>query len=142
MVKGKVTRKSKKTKRTKLSPDKKEETLEKEFEQEALFSGITKQTKTFIYILIALVIIFGIVFYSIKIYNPEVTKTGYKGNPFHQDINGFWDGEVLLGNTIFGCLDSPSKGRVILDGQNISRLTENELAQIRGKKNRVYLSKI
>jgi len=35
---------------------------------------------------------------------------------------------------MIGCLDSPSKGRVILDGQNISRLTENELAQIRGKK--------
>jgi putative ABC transport system ATP-binding protein len=33
-----------------------------------------------------------------------------------------------------GCLDLPSKGKVILDGQDISNLGESELAQIRGKK--------
>jgi len=33
-----------------------------------------------------------------------------------------------------GCLDLPSKGKVILDGQDISNLAESELAQIRGRK--------
>ena len=33
-----------------------------------------------------------------------------------------------------GCLDIPSKGEIILDGYKISRLSESELAQIRGKK--------
>lgn len=33
-----------------------------------------------------------------------------------------------------GCLDLPSKGKVILDGQDISNLGESELAQIRGRK--------
>ena len=33
-----------------------------------------------------------------------------------------------------GCLDIPSKGHIFLDGQDISKLSESELAQIRGKK--------
>ncbi|MBW3011061.1 ABC transporter ATP-binding protein [Candidatus Woesearchaeota archaeon] len=33
-----------------------------------------------------------------------------------------------------GCLDLPTKGSVILDGQDISKLSESELAQIRGRK--------
>jgi putative ABC transport system ATP-binding protein len=33
-----------------------------------------------------------------------------------------------------GCLDIPTKGVVLLSGQNISSLTESELAQIRGRK--------
>lgn len=33
-----------------------------------------------------------------------------------------------------GCLDTPSEGHIILDGYDISELTESELAQIRGKK--------
>ncbi len=35
---------------------------------------------------------------------------------------------------MIGCLDIPTKGEVYLDGQNISRLSESSLAQIRGKK--------
>lgn len=35
---------------------------------------------------------------------------------------------------MIGCLDIPSKGRIFLDGQDISHLSESELAQIRGKK--------
>ncbi|HDN83359.1 MAG TPA: ABC transporter ATP-binding protein [Candidatus Altiarchaeales archaeon] len=35
---------------------------------------------------------------------------------------------------IIGCLDVPTKGEVFLDGKNISQLSENELAMIRGKK--------
>jgi len=33
-----------------------------------------------------------------------------------------------------GCLDIPSKGHIFLDGQDISKLSESGLAQIRGKK--------
>ena len=35
---------------------------------------------------------------------------------------------------MIGCLDVPTKGKVLLDGQDISKLGESELAQIRGKK--------
>jgi len=35
---------------------------------------------------------------------------------------------------IVGCLDLPSKGHVFLAGQDISKMSENELARIRGKK--------
>lgn len=35
---------------------------------------------------------------------------------------------------MIGCLDVPTRGRVILDGHDISKLTESELAQIRGRK--------
>lgn len=33
-----------------------------------------------------------------------------------------------------GCLDVPTKGRIILDGKDISKLSESKLAQIRGRK--------
>jgi len=35
---------------------------------------------------------------------------------------------------LVGCLDVPTKGDIYLDGNNISKLTESDLAQIRGKK--------
>ena len=35
---------------------------------------------------------------------------------------------------MIGALDIPSKGRVILDGKDISKLDESDLAQLRGKK--------
>lgn len=35
---------------------------------------------------------------------------------------------------LVGCLDVPSKGSILLDGQDISRLSESNLAQIRGRK--------
>lgn len=35
---------------------------------------------------------------------------------------------------MIGCLDIPTKGRIFLDGKDISHLTESNLAQIRGKK--------
>lgn len=33
-----------------------------------------------------------------------------------------------------GCLDIPSKGAILLEGQDISKMSESKLAQIRGKK--------
>lgn len=33
-----------------------------------------------------------------------------------------------------GCLDIPTKGAILLDGKDISKMTESDLAQIRGKK--------
>jgi len=35
---------------------------------------------------------------------------------------------------MIGCLDIPTKGKVFLDGNDISKLSESDLAQIRGKK--------
>jgi putative ABC transport system ATP-binding protein len=35
---------------------------------------------------------------------------------------------------LVGCLDVPSKGEIYLAGQNISKLSESDLAQIRGRK--------
>ncbi len=35
---------------------------------------------------------------------------------------------------MIGCLDIPTKGEIYLDGHNISKLSESELAQIRGRK--------
>ena len=35
---------------------------------------------------------------------------------------------------LIGCLDIPTKGKVFLENHDISRLTESNLAQIRGKK--------
>lgn len=38
------------------------------------------------------------------------------------------------GMNMIGCLDLPTKGTVLLDGYDISKLTESSLAQIRGRK--------
>ncbi len=35
---------------------------------------------------------------------------------------------------LVGCLDVPTRGEIYLDGQNISKLSESDLAQIRGRK--------
>ncbi len=35
---------------------------------------------------------------------------------------------------MIGCLDIPTKGEILLDGTNIAKLTESDLAAIRGKK--------
>lgn len=35
---------------------------------------------------------------------------------------------------LLGCLDVPTKGRVLLAGRDISKMSEDELAQVRGKK--------
>ena len=35
---------------------------------------------------------------------------------------------------ILGCLDRPTRGRYFLDGEEVSQLNENQLAQVRNKK--------
>jgi putative ABC transport system ATP-binding protein len=35
---------------------------------------------------------------------------------------------------LIGCLDVPTKGEILLDGKNISKMSESNLAQIRGRK--------
>ena len=42
-------------------------------------------------------------------------------------------GKTTLVNQI-GCLDTPTKGEIFLDGKKVSSLNENELAKVRGKK--------
>lgn len=42
-------------------------------------------------------------------------------------------GKSTLLNMI-GCLDTPTRGRIFLDGKDILKMSESELAQIRGKK--------
>ena len=42
-------------------------------------------------------------------------------------------GKSTLINMV-GCLDIPTKGKVFLEGQDISKLSESKLAQIRGQK--------
>ena len=34
---------------------------------------------------------------------------------------------------IVGCLDTPSKGQYILNGQDVSRMSDNQLAEVRNK---------
>jgi len=35
---------------------------------------------------------------------------------------------------IIGCLDTPTKGEILLEGKNVSNFSEDKLAQIRGQK--------
>jgi putative ABC transport system ATP-binding protein len=48
-------------------------------------------------------------------------------------IGSSGSGKSTLMNLV-GCLDTPSKGSVLLDGQDIAHLSESNLAQIRGRK--------
>ena len=43
---------------------------------------------------------------------------------------------------IIGCLDIPDSGDYILNGEYVDSCTENELSEIRGKKNWIYISAI
>jgi putative ABC transport system ATP-binding protein len=62
-----------------------------------------------------------------------------KGLHFHVNVKDFvalmgpsGSGKSTTMNMI-GCLDLPTKGRIFLKGQDISRLSESHLAQIRGQ---------
>lgn len=54
-------------------------------------------------------------------------------NEFIAIIGSSGSGKSTIMN-IVGCLDKPSKGKVFLDGQDISKLSESDLATLRGKK--------
>ncbi len=56
-----------------------------------------------------------------------------EGGEFLAIMGSSGSGKTTAMNMI-GCLDLPSKGRVLLESRDISRLDENELAKIRGRK--------
>ncbi len=61
-----------------------------------------------------------------------ITTTIYKGE--YVTIEGpSGSGKSTCMNMI-GCLDLPTKGEILLDGQNINNFSESDLAQLRGKK--------
>jgi putative ABC transport system ATP-binding protein len=62
----------------------------------------------------------------------EVTLTVYKSD-FIAIIGPSGSGQSTLMNVI-GCLDAPTSGKYWLDGEEISRLKENKLAEIRNQK--------
>jgi putative ABC transport system ATP-binding protein len=41
---------------------------------------------------------------------------------------------------IIGCLDTPTKGRYVFEGEDVSSLTDNELAEIRNRKIGLYFN--
>lgn len=77
-----------------------------------------------------------------KVYNPgqrtelkvlkEINMEIKKGD-FITIFGPSGSGKSTLLNMI-GCLDRPTSGKVLIDGKNTSRLSDDELAKIRGKK--------
>jgi putative ABC transport system ATP-binding protein len=68
-----------------------------------------------------------------KIYANDDISMKIGENEFVFIVGKSGSGKSTLINMI-GSLDYPTKGRVLLDGQDISDLDESELAQVRGKK--------
>ena len=56
-----------------------------------------------------------------------------KKNDFLAILGPSGSGKSTILNSI-GCLDLPTRGEIYLDGRNIAKLSESDLAQIRGKK--------
>lgn len=55
-----------------------------------------------------------------------------KSNEYVALMGPSGSGKSTLMNMI-GCLDTPSKGTYVLNGQDVSRMTDNELAEVRNK---------
>jgi len=79
----------------------------------------------------------------------DVSKFYYMGESVVKALNGLdfkvYEGEFVAimgpsgsgkstGMNLIGSLDVPTKGKILLDGQDISLMEESDLAQIRGKK--------
>ncbi|MBI2673508.1 ATP-binding cassette domain-containing protein, partial [Candidatus Woesearchaeota archaeon] len=62
----------------------------------------------------------------------NISMTVYKGQ-FLAITGNSGSGKSTVMHLI-GCLDIPSKGKLFLDTNDVSKLTESELAQIRGRK--------
>ena len=50
-------------------------------------------------------------------------------------------GKSTLMNML-GCLDTPTSGSYFLNNVDVSKMTDNELAEIRNQRNRIYFSDI
>lgn len=70
-----------------------------------------------------------------KVHFPALKGISLRINPadFIAIMGPSGSGKSTLVN-LLGCLDIPTKGRIFLDGKDISRLSESTLAQIRGRK--------
>jgi len=84
-----------------------------------------------------------------KIYQTEVLKTVALDNVSFEVQRGEYvaimgpsgSGKSTLMH-IIGALDKPTSGTYFLDGQNVSKLDDDKLAEIRNTKNRFYFSGI
>ncbi|MFT4313360.1 MAG: ABC transporter ATP-binding protein [Candidatus Woesearchaeota archaeon] len=68
-----------------------------------------------------------------KVFALNGVSLAVKKGEFVSIIGKSGSGKSTLVNQI-GCLDLPSSGKVLLDGKNITKMSESVLAQVRGKK--------
>jgi putative ABC transport system ATP-binding protein len=71
--------------------------------------------------------------YSIDVHALKEANLSIKEGDFSAIVGPSGSGKSTLLH-ILGCLDRPSSGRVIVDGQNIENLPDSKLAKLRGDK--------